>query len=230
MRRARRGMTLLEVTVALAIAGTALVSGAAVLGFLADQSARPATVAVVSASAVRATLREWASETRLATEGDAEFRGRAGDVRIGLTRREAPTTELTFVTSAPTEVSATGTIVRLHVSRGADSARRGLVAELTPWRRAGTPVTRVLTQDATGFRVRYLSSLFGQRSWLDSWVSTSVLPAAIELRIGFDSTTTSDTTRAARALGRPTMPTSPPRGHRRRSSRARDGSARPTRG
>jgi hypothetical protein len=48
--------------------------------------------------------------------------------------------------------------------------------------------------------VRYLSSLFGQRCWLDSWVSTSVLPAAIEIRIVFDSAATSDTTRAAHAL------------------------------
>jgi prepilin-type N-terminal cleavage/methylation domain-containing protein len=202
MRRARHGMTLLEVTVALAIAGTALVSGAAVLGFLADQSARPATQPVVSASAVRATLRDWASEARLATEGDAEYRGRPGAVRIGLSRRDPATDELTFVTSAPTEVSATGTIVRLFIAHGDAPALppRGLLAELTPWRRAGAPVTRVLAHDATGFRVRYLSSLFGQRGWLDSWVSTSVLPAAIELRIAFDSTTTSDTTRAARAL------------------------------
>ncbi|HEU4721236.1 MAG TPA: prepilin-type N-terminal cleavage/methylation domain-containing protein [Gemmatimonadaceae bacterium] len=205
MRRARRGMTLLEVTVALVIAGTALVSGAAVLGFLADQSARPAALAVVSASAVRATLRDWASESRLATEGDAEFRGRPADVRIGAARRDATSDELTFVTSAPTEVSATGTIVRLHVARGADTTQRGLVAELTPWRRAGTPVTRVLAPDATGLRVRYLSSLFGQRSWLDGWVSTSVLPAAIEIRIAFDTTTTANTAAARALLAKPRL-------------------------
>jgi prepilin-type N-terminal cleavage/methylation domain-containing protein len=181
----RRGMTLLEVTIALAIAGSALASGAAVLGFLADQQMRPATLPVVSASAVRTTLREWTSQARLATEGDAEFRG---------------SDELTFVTMAPTEVSANGTIVRLFVARDGDLARHGLVAELTPWRRAGTPVSRALAPDATGLRVRYLSSLFGQRSWLDSWVSTSVLPAALELRIAFDSTTTPGSERAAHAL------------------------------
>lgn len=192
--RTRRGMTLLEVTVALAIAGAALASGAAVLGFLADQSARPATLAVVSASAVRTTLREWLSEARLATEGDAEFRGRPGDVRTGMARRDDALDELTFVTTSPTEVSASGTIVHLYVAHGDGPAMpaHGLLAELTPWRRAGTPVTRVLAHDATGFRVRYLSSLFGQRNWLDSWVSTSVLPAAVEIRIGFDSTATSD--------------------------------------
>ena len=35
-RAARRGMTLLEVILALTIAGSALASGAAVLGFLTD--------------------------------------------------------------------------------------------------------------------------------------------------------------------------------------------------
>jgi prepilin-type N-terminal cleavage/methylation domain-containing protein len=183
--RARHGMTLLEVTVALAIAGSALVSGAAVLGFLADQQARPGSLPVVTASAVRTTLREWTSQARLATEGDAEFRG---------------SDELTFVTMAPTEVSANGTIVRLFVARDGDLARRGLVAELTPWRRTGPPVSRALAPDATGMRVRFLSNLFGQRSWLDSWVSTSVLPAALELRISFDSTTTAGSERAAHAL------------------------------
>jgi hypothetical protein len=61
-------------------------------------------------------------------------------------------------------------------------------------------VSRTLAPDATGLRVRYLSSVFGQRSWLDSWVSTSVLPAALELRIAFDSTTTAGRERAAHAL------------------------------
>lgn len=199
MTRTRRGMTLLEVTVALAIAGSALASGAAVLGFLADEQARPGALPVVSASAVRTTLREWTSQARLATEGDAELRGRPGDAARAV-RRDAASDELTFVTMAPTEVSANGTIVRLFVARDGDVAQRGLVAELTPWRRPGTPTRRALAPDATGLRVRYLSGLFGQRSWLDSWVSTSVLSAAIELRITFDSTTIPGSERAARAL------------------------------
>jgi prepilin-type N-terminal cleavage/methylation domain-containing protein len=187
MMRARAGMTLLEVSVALAIAGAALASGAAVLGFLADQQARPSSEAVVSASAVRTTLREWTSQARLATEGDAELRARGPE-------------ELTFVTAAPTEVSETGTTVRLYVEHDATKEPHGLVAELTPWRRVGAPVSRALAPDATTLHVRYLSSLFGQRSWLDSWVSSSVLPAALELRIGFDSTATRSEDRAARAL------------------------------
>ena len=66
--RTRDGMTLLEVSVALTIAGAALASGAAVLGFLTDQQARAGTQPVVSASAVRHTIRSWTSQARLATD------------------------------------------------------------------------------------------------------------------------------------------------------------------
>ena len=59
------------------------------------------------------------SETRLATEGDAEFRGRPGETRAGMLRRDAALDELTFVTTSPTEVSASGTIVRASPSRTA---------------------------------------------------------------------------------------------------------------
>ncbi|MEO8560970.1 MAG: prepilin-type N-terminal cleavage/methylation domain-containing protein [bacterium] len=196
-RRQRSGMTLLEVIVALTIAGSALASGAAVLGFLTDQQTRTGTETLVSANAVRGTMRGWIAEARLATEGDAELRGRPGR---GSTRLTDESDELTFVTSAPTEVSASGTIVRLYVA-SADSANgRGLMAELKPWRHAGAPVTLSLARDVAAMRVRYLSSLSGRRNWLDSWVTTSVLPAALELRIVYDSTNISGEQRAARTL------------------------------
>ena len=209
--RRRGGMTLLEVIVALTIAGSALASGAAVLGFLTDQQGRAGARAMVSASAVRRTMRAWMTEARLATEGDAEFRGRPASVSAasGMStssamRRADDSDELVFVTGAPTEVSATGTIVRLFVARG-DSATngtpsRGLLAELTPWRHPGAPVVVTLAPDAVGLRVRYLSSLSGKRTWLDSWVTTSVLPAALALRIAYDSSSAATEDRAARAL------------------------------
>jgi type II secretory pathway pseudopilin PulG len=201
-------MTLLEVIVALTIAGSALASGAAVLGFLTDQQARAGAQSIVSASAVRQTIRAWTTEARLATEGDAEFRGRPAGASgmSGSTsmRRGDESDELTFVTSAPTEASASGTIVRLYVASGDSAtngvATRGLMAELKPWRHAGAPVVLALAPDAVGMRVRYLSSLSGKRTWLDSWVTTSVLPAALELRIVYDSSSVRGEDRAARAL------------------------------
>ena len=194
--RVRRGMTLLEVMVALTIAGSALASGAAVLGFLTDQQARAGSQSLVRANAVRGTLRHWMSESRLATEGDAEFRGRAAAEHSG-------SDELSFVTTAATDASESGTIVRLYVARGDSASGRGLMAELRPWRagpRTATPTVMSLAPDASAIRVRYLASLSGRPHWTDNWVTTSVLPAALELRVELDSTHANGTDRAARAL------------------------------
>ena len=199
-------MTLLEVIVALTVAGTALAAGAAVLGFLADQQNRTGAQSITSASAVRSAMRTWTSEARLTTEGDAEFRGtpegRTTGSALFAVRNGSRDGELTFVTAAPTQLAPSGTHVHIHMQKKSDtSSTYGLVAELTPWRRRGTPVVVALAPDATGFRARYLASLFGRPVWQDSWVSTSVLPAAVELRIVFDTTaTTEPTDRAAHAL------------------------------
>lgn len=188
----RNGMTLLEVVVALTVAGAALAAGASVLGFLTDQQERSGAQFLASAHAVRTTLRAWTAAARLTTEGDAEFRG---------------TNEITFVTSAPTDIAPAGTQVHLYMKE-----RSGLVAELTPFRRAGAPVVVPIAPDATDFQARYLGSTFGARVWQSSWISTSVLPAAVELRISFD---TSATTPDAAAHALLALPMTIPLGARR---------------
>jgi prepilin-type N-terminal cleavage/methylation domain-containing protein len=174
----RTGMTLLEVVVALTVAASALVAGASVLGFLSDQQARTETQTLVSAQAMRATLRDWIAEARLTTEGDAEFRG--------------DSSALSFVTSAPTPVAANGTIVRL-IDDG------GLVAELQPWRIPGERMRLPIGGSASRVRLRYLESAAGERRWRREWTSTSVLPAVVEVRMEFDSDT-GGTESARRAL------------------------------
>lgn len=184
-------MTLLEVTVALAVAGAALAAGAAVLGFLVDQDRRPGMERLAAVHAQRQQLRAWIAEARLPTEGDAEFRGLPRGARAALGgppplaggARVAAEDELTFLTSAPTAVGGAGTIVRLYVSPGDSLGRRGLVAELRPWRSAGTPLQLSIVPEATGLRLGYLASVFGPRVWQPTWVSTSVLPAAVTVRI-----------------------------------------------
>ena len=201
-------MTLLEVIVALTVAGAALAAGAAVLGFLTDQQNRTGAQGITSASAVRSTMRLWTAEARLSTEGDAEFRavpeGRAAVTRLmpAHNDRDDHGAELTFITVAPTDVSPSGTQVHFHIQKNADSTHtRGLVAELTPWRRTGAPVIVSLAPNAVAFHARYLASVFGRPVWQDSWISTSVLPAAVELRVVFDTTSrTESNDRAAQAL------------------------------
>lgn len=190
--RIRQGMTLLEVVVALTVAGAALAAGAGVLGFLVDQQERAGAQQIASASVVRETMRDWILAARLTTEGDAEFRGARTAEGAMVPSDDGGDSDMSFVTGAPTRLSPAGgeagTRVRIYMERGESAGIRGLVAELTPWRRPGAPVVVSLAPDATGFEARYLASLFGRRIWLKSWVSGSVLPAAVELRVRFDST------------------------------------------
>lgn len=179
-------MTLLEVIVALAVAGAALAAGAAVLGFLTDQQERSGALPVASANAVRSTLRDWLAGAQLTTQGDAEFRGASSSRMMN-----TATDELTFVTSSPTPLGETGTIVHLHMTP------KGLVADLTPWRGGGRPSTVALAPDATGLRIRYLGSIYGDRRWERTWATTSVLPVAAEITMQFDGASGD---RAAHAL------------------------------
>ena len=195
IRRSRHGMTLLEVIVALAVAGAALAAGAGVLGFLVDQQERSGANAIVAAASVRAAVREWLIGASIPTQGDAAFTGRHAPAGMN-----APD-ELTFLTVAPTPIATTGTIVRLHIVNSDSGGSRGLVAELTPWRTGGSPTTVVLDADARSMRIRYLPSIHGDRQWAAEWISTSVLPSAIELAVGFREARRADQTlRAARAL------------------------------
>ena len=188
-------MTLLEVVVALTVAGGALVAGASVLGFLTDQQGRTGAHAVTSANSVRTTLRDWVTEARLTTSGEVEFRGITSSMLSG------ENDELTFLTTAPTQIGSLGTLVHLYVARGERDSLRGLVAELRPWKVGGAATIVSLAPAATGLRVRYLASLSGPHDWQKSWASTSVLPAATELRVQFDNRDGTDRIdRAAQAL------------------------------
>ncbi|MEO5814680.1 MAG: prepilin-type N-terminal cleavage/methylation domain-containing protein [Gemmatimonadaceae bacterium] len=170
----RRGMTLLEVVVALAIAGTALAAGATVIGFLTDRHERLGAAAVTSAVAVRETLRDWLAGADVGTTGRMRFTG---------TTHGTANAELRFVTSAATSIAPAALSARSTVRLFIDGASsRGLFAEIAPWP-SGTPVIVSLVPEATGLEVRYVASIFGPRQWLTAWSSTSVLPAAVELRL-----------------------------------------------
>ena len=186
-RRARNGMTLLEVIVALTVAGAALAAGASVLGFLTDQQNRSGAQAVSSAHAVRSALRNWVADAQLSTQGDADFRAAPRGARL------EHDDEFTFVTSAPTDVARTGTIVRLYVEHATTDSVRGLIAELRPWRKEGAARRMSLAPAATGLSVRFLPSQFGNRKWETRWATSPVLPAAVELVVRFDTTHASGT-------------------------------------
>ncbi len=178
--RRRSGMTLIEVMVALTIAGIALAAGAAVLGFLTDQQTRAIGNAVTRPASIRASLRDWIAGAQLTTAGDVRF---AGSRLVDAANRSYSSLE--FVTSAPTPVAAGGdatTRVKLVFAPATGNVPAQLVAELSPFP-AGQPIVLPIRDSISAFDIRYRANVSRASPWIDSWVSTSVLPAIVEIHI-----------------------------------------------
>jgi hypothetical protein len=134
------------------------------------------TDAVASSAAKRRMLIGWLRGARLNIAGDATFEGLPGvdDYRSD--------DALSFVTNAPTPIGTNETIVRVYIDRDDKTPEQGLAVVLSD--RKGGPARRIeIEPSATGLQIRYLSGLFGNRAWLESWVSTTVLPSAAMLTI-----------------------------------------------
>lgn len=180
LARDTKGVTLIELVVALAITGVAVASGYGALSTLVDGHERSIerSDALLAAATARAALEEWLSGARvLSGSVEPAFRGLDGR------RGDADDDEIVFVTAAETPLGTATARVRLAIDRESGSDERGLAAEFSDlW---GEEWTRVLlVPEASELEVRYLSSLPGRRGWLPSWISSSLLPSAIELRIG----------------------------------------------
>jgi prepilin-type N-terminal cleavage/methylation domain-containing protein len=179
----RPGMSLLELVVGLTITGVVFAAGYAAVASIADHRQRvdQATRELARAATVRHTLASWLSGARLMAEQDGpDFRGFDGD------HRGLPDAELTFLTTAVTPLGVGHTIVRLYVDRSDGTPETGLVAELVEWR--GAARTRLEVEPrATGMSLRYLTGVSGDRRWLPSWISSSVLPLGVELALVSDA-------------------------------------------
>jgi hypothetical protein len=175
-------MTLIEVLVALTVGAVVLGTGLASVRTVADNRGRAHAVLAEStrAAAVRRTLTGWLMGTHLDQDGRIGFRGVDG-------RRGAqPDDELSFLTETVVAGSPTETRVTLRVDGDPSTPERGLVATLQPLP-VGTERRLVLDSAATGLDLRFLSGIAEEPVWLPSWISASVLPRAVELRVTGDS-------------------------------------------
>lgn len=177
----RRGLTLVELLVALSITGIVMTAGYTALSTMVEHRGRlvTATDAVATGAAKRRMLITWLRGARLNIEGDANFDGLDGE------NENQPDDALTFVTNAPTPISSDETLVRLHIDRDEKTPERGLTAALSD-RRGGKTYRIEIEPGATSLDIRYLSGIFGKRAWLESWVSTTVLPSAVRLVVSSD--------------------------------------------
>jgi hypothetical protein len=169
-------LTLIELLVTLTITGLMMGSGYGALSVMVDHRARvmAATDAVASAAAKRRMLTGWLRGARLTIEGDATFEGLHG------VEEDRPDDALTFLTNAPTPLGSTETVVHVYIDRDDKTPEHGLTVALAD-RKGGIARRIEVDPHATGLEIRYLSGLFGKRAWLESWVSTTVLPSAVTL-------------------------------------------------
>lgn len=178
----RSGMTLMELVVGLTISGLVLSVGYAAFHSVLDHRERAdeVTGALARAATQRRTLVSWLAGARLTVEeGGPEFRGLDG---VEGEAWRMPDDELSFLTNAPTPLGSGHTIVRLSIDRDEDTPERGLVAELREWR--GLRTERVeIEPGAAGLDLQYLSGIGGERRWLPSWISSSVLPLGVQLSL-----------------------------------------------
>lgn len=172
----RRGLTLIELLVALSITGLVMSAGYAALSTMVDHRTRvmAATDAVATGAEKRRMVVDWLRGARLNIEGDANFEGLPGETE------DRPDDALTFVTNMPTPISSDETVVRLYIDRDEKTPENGLTAALSD-RRGGATHRIEIDPRITGLQIRYLSGIFGKRAWLESWVSTTVLPSAVRL-------------------------------------------------
>ena len=192
----------MEVVVAMTVASVALAAGYGALATLVDRGDRADAVAgaAVHVAVLRQTLTEWLATTRVSGDVAApSFEGLDGE------HDDAPDDVVTFLTAARTPIDVRETVVVLYIDRDDATPERGLVAALAPWHGVAAPAAALqhvsrpqaatreeativrrleLVPQATSLDIQYRSGLLDDARWLPSWISSTVPPSGIELRIG----------------------------------------------
>jgi prepilin-type N-terminal cleavage/methylation domain-containing protein len=205
---ARRGMTLMELVIALVITGMMAVMGTATLSSIIDHRRiiLSATGELERASALRDQLRTWllSGTVQIVTGGVTSGMGRGG-VAIaaptiasgsiasgataggtGSTNTTAPAItaavaggdEITFVTSAPTPANSPTTRMRLFIDADPNTPESGLTLEYQA--STATPLQRIQLESSIGvLKVEFLDQRTNQ--WYESTQAAAITPIAVRL-------------------------------------------------
>ncbi|HEV2146394.1 MAG TPA: prepilin-type N-terminal cleavage/methylation domain-containing protein [Longimicrobiaceae bacterium] len=174
--RGRGGFTLVEVLVALVVAGLVVAGAYGVLGGAVDarDRLRAARQPVLEGAAMRGALDAWL-RSAAPVEGAGPFLGVDG--RSGRVPRDA----VWF--GVPDGGALHRGPHRLHL--GIDREGAGLVVEIAAIRmgQVQQPETLAVAPGITGMSLRYRTRRGGRELWLESWMSEDTVPDAVELRL-----------------------------------------------
>jgi type II secretory pathway component PulJ len=178
----RPGLTILELMFGLTVVALVASIGTATLSLFSDNDKhrRREVEELARETAVRRTIIAWLEAAHAsvgAVNGTAN-----GAFQLTDAKREGRDADvLLFTTSAATSLGTGETTVRLYVDDD-ETTEVGLTAELSSW--PGGPTARMqLDSSVTAMNVRCLTSLLGGRRWVPNWVSTSIVPRGIEIRL-----------------------------------------------
>ncbi|MGH7656429.1 MAG: PulJ/GspJ family protein [Gemmatimonadaceae bacterium] len=204
---ARRGMTLMELVVALVITGLMAVMGTATLGSIIDhrRTIVSGTAETERASALRDQLRTWllAGTVQIVSGGASAGLGRraspiaappiaSGPAATGaatgmpgsssmtpaITAAVAGGDEITFVTTADNPAHAPSARMRLFVDADASTPETGLTLEYQA--STATPLQRIQLEPTVGvLTVQFLDQRTNQ--WFESTQAAAITPIAVKI-------------------------------------------------
>jgi prepilin-type N-terminal cleavage/methylation domain-containing protein len=188
--KARSGMTLMELVVAIALTGMMAAAGAATFASIIDHRRviRESTVATERAAALREMLRTWIVSSSIQIQQGGGPRGlassgRGGNASLitgGVSAAVQTGDELTFTTSAMTPTPSANTRVRLFVDGDPNTVEHGLAIEYQGGN--ATPLRRMQLDTTVGvLTVEYLDNRTGR--WYAAAQAATIQPIAMRLML-----------------------------------------------
>ena len=186
MRRARFGMTLMELMVAIAITGMMAVAGAATFSSIIDHRRviRESTVTTERAVALREMIRGWVAAGTIQLQIGGGPRGLASSARIsarpgmnaGVTAAASTGDEITINTTARTPSPSASTRIRLFVDGDDNTPEHGLTIEYQGSN--NSPLERKQLDSTIGtMTVEYLDNRTGR--WFGASQAATIQPIAV---------------------------------------------------
>jgi prepilin-type N-terminal cleavage/methylation domain-containing protein len=183
---ARRGMTLMELVVAIALTGMMAAAGAATFASIIDHRRviKESTVATERAAALREMIRTWIVSSSIQIQQGGGPRGFSSTMRTSpsanstgaITAALAAGDEVTFTTSAMTPTPSSNTRVRLFVDGDPNTPEKGLTIEYQGPNLA--PLKRKQLDSAIGvLSIEYLDNRTGR--WIAATQVATIQPIAM---------------------------------------------------
>ena len=173
----RSGTTLIEVSVAIALAGLALSVGYAVLGVVRDLTQRTEQQyeALQKQLAVRDAIRQWLADARPDSLG---LRWRVEDAENG----GYPDDRIRFTVSKAAPFMAAPGMMEIAIDHDAETAERGLVGHFTA-NVTGDVHTIELVRSAEALDIMELLQINDKKEWMSGATPTGATQNGIELVI-----------------------------------------------